>query len=300
MTSCSAPRPLRWCIIVWCCKHPRLEAVPAPAFSQMFAAPGYAWTTAEGEAVKNTCAFIFVSVDRDELPPHESSWLVGVISWNLDWNEIQSWCMSWIRIRLPWNDTWWWTSTVTHEPFTALSIVCCNSFCYLGMWGQIIIKAGKYLAGLCVNLLCPAFAVFSEILYSVSLSEGCAPNCLLAGHNPRPKSRLKTHCPVCFCCSPNPQCISLSVVWFVLPPPWFAFHGNNSFRKYSFRNKSSLVQFLNNLKQSCHQEQYLQKGFSFPLFSVGSARAVAWILPGISFLLCFTLVVYFWRDGQWE
>lgn len=60
-------------MVVCCCKHPRLEAVPAPAFSQMFAAPGYAWTTAEGGAVMNPYVHLYlsssVSTDRDELPP---------------------------------------------------------------------------------------------------------------------------------------------------------------------------------------------------------------------------------------
>lgn len=119
-------------------------------------------------------------------------------------------------------------------------------------------------------LLCRAFCCFLwNSVFQVPLSEGCAPNCLLTAYNPRPKQRLKTHCPVCFCCSPNTQCMSLSVVWFVLPPPWFAFNDNNNSWKYSFRSKSSLVQLLNNLKQSCHQEQYMQKGFSFPIFSSG-------------------------------
>lgn len=43
--------------------------------------PGYAWTTAEGEAVMNTyvhlCLSSSISTDRDELPPCELSWLVG-------------------------------------------------------------------------------------------------------------------------------------------------------------------------------------------------------------------------------
>lgn len=50
----------------------------------MFAAPGYAWTTAEGEAVMSTYLHLYlsstVSTDRDQLPPHALSWLVGVIS----------------------------------------------------------------------------------------------------------------------------------------------------------------------------------------------------------------------------
>lgn len=56
----------------------------------MFAAPGYAWTTAEGEAVMNTYVHLYlsnsVSTERDKLPSHELTWLVGAISWNLVWN----------------------------------------------------------------------------------------------------------------------------------------------------------------------------------------------------------------------
>lgn len=50
----------------------------------MFAAPGYAWTTAEGGAVMNTYVHLYlsnsVSIERDELPSHELTWLAGAIS----------------------------------------------------------------------------------------------------------------------------------------------------------------------------------------------------------------------------
>lgn len=50
----------------------------------MFAAPGYAWTAAEGGAVMDTRVHLYLSstgsVDRDELPPRALSWLVGAIS----------------------------------------------------------------------------------------------------------------------------------------------------------------------------------------------------------------------------
>lgn len=178
MTSCSAPSPSQWCIVVSCCKHPRLEAVPAPAFSQMFAAPGYAWTTAEGGAVMNTYVHLYlsnsVSIERDELPSHELTWLVGAISWNLVWNEDPKlvhgspklssllFCGINYRIRLPWNDKWCWTSTIAHEPFIALSIVCFSSFSYLGLWGQIIINAVKYLAGTLPAV--PCFLLFFSVI----------------------------------------------------------------------------------------------------------------------------------------
>lgn len=145
VTSCSAPRPLQWCIVVSCCKHPRLEAVPAPAFSQMFAAPGYAWTTAEGEAVKNSyvhlCLSSSVSADRDELPPCELSWLVGVISWDLIWNGDPKLVHALLKAQLfaalcyklqDWASLEWQVLVnfcSYHELFIALSMVCFTSFC---------------------------------------------------------------------------------------------------------------------------------------------------------------------------
>lgn len=75
-----APRCSRWRVVVRCCKHPRLEAVPVPAFSQMFAAPGCARTTAEGKAAINTHG-----VSSNEL----TRWLinsVGMISSYLVWS----------------------------------------------------------------------------------------------------------------------------------------------------------------------------------------------------------------------
>lgn len=172
MTSCCAPRPSQWCIIVCCCKHPRLEAVPAPAFSQMFAAPGYAWTTAEGEAVVNTCAFIFVKQRFYRQRWISSPWIIlagrcDLLKSSLKWRSkagvwvAQSWALCCFVT---------WTTRLGFLGMTsggkllqlpiALSIVCFSSFCYLGLWRQIIINAGKYLAGLCTYLLCLAFCCF--------------------------------------------------------------------------------------------------------------------------------------------
>lgn len=314
VSSCSAPRPLQWCIVVCCCKHPRLEAVPAPAFSQMFAAPGYAWTPAEGEAVMNPYVHLYlsssVSTKRDELHPCELSWLVGVTSWNLIWNGDPKlwWCMHCselsslllcvinYRIRFPWNDQGWWTSAVTHEPFIASSVVCFSSFSYFGLWGQIIITSVQYLAGLISAV--PCFLLFSL--------EFCIPSLLVrrlllivSWAFPKTKIKVKNILPslvllfsqstvyglVCGVASAAPTMVCCSWKLQLLKV---------------FLQKSSLVQFLTTSKTRDIRNSICRKVSAFHFSPLGSARAVAWILPGISFLLCFTLVFYFSRDGQWE
>lgn len=86
-------RQLQWCIVVCCCKHPRLEAVPVLAFSQMFAAPGYSWTTSEGKLVVNTYAHMYICNTFYRHSWTAFKWInlivisrAGMISWNLVWN----------------------------------------------------------------------------------------------------------------------------------------------------------------------------------------------------------------------